>query len=145
MTTKNHILTFLKLLLLVSSGILIAFGWIQGIDIYAIFGAILFLITLCINVFSLIKTSVRYRNGHIIEDNIDKKLISKFVSTIEGLFILSGLITMLSDDPLFKTPGMIIWIGTLFIYVLSGIIVWSITDLPLKMGYGGWYISHRQR
>lgn len=136
---------FLKLLLLLSSGALIAFGWTQGIDIYANMGAILFLTSFIPNGISLIKDSLRYRAGHFNEEIIDKKLIDNIITTIEGLFILISLIAIYSEHELFKTPGMIIWFGSLSIWILSGIIVSIIADIPLKMGYGGWYISHRRR
>lgn len=48
----------------------------------------------------------------------------------------------IEDDNYFWS-GLTIWVGSLFFYVLNGVIIREITKIPLRMGYGGWYVSHR--
>jgi hypothetical protein len=51
------------------------------------------------------------------------------------------------DDPtrdVFTYSGMMIWIGTIVSYFLGGVIVDIVAEIPLKMGYGGWYVDRRR-
>lgn len=40
--------------------------------------------------------------------------------------------------------GMIIWIGSVFSYVMYGIIINIVADIPMRMGHGGWKFRRKK-
>jgi len=54
------------------------------------------------------------------------------------------IIGMDSQDGLFYT-GTIIWMGAIMIWFFGGVIIRHVTGIPLKFGYGGWYVPRSRR
>jgi len=136
------------ILLLIVIGLLIV-GWLGGQKPYALIGAFLFILTYSFELVAIYHDSKLYSKGIDKEgDEKEKKKISKILEKwLSGLIVISGLIAFCigkdNQNNIFLTGG-IIWIGTIVIWFISGIIVKEVTGIPLRMGYGGWYI-HRPR
>lgn len=141
-------LVFMKLVLLLISIGLITFGSLTRQQTVSVSGAILFVLILAINLVWIYRSSKRYHNTNELEKPIEQNISGKIAGCLEGIIIFLGLIAMVVDNKkdygLF-VPGMIIWIGAIMIYFFGGMIIKYVTGIPLKFGYGGWYVSRRQR
>jgi tellurite resistance protein TehA-like permease len=56
-----------------------------------------------------------------------------------------GFGQLVKENDVYTLSGCIIWVGTLFFYFLSGIIVQNVTGVELRMGYGGWYTPKKRK
>ena len=121
---------------------LLTYGIIFKLDFVIISGGFFYILSLSVGIVELIIVSKKYRNSKIV-DNHKKTLISKLARIIEGFVLFSGLIFMMigKTNKAISSAGGIIWFGSLLIYVLSGVIIESITKIPLEFGYGGWKIK----
>ncbi len=139
---------YLKLILNLSSILLISFGIILNTNFFLIIGSALFLVSLAVNTLSVIVISRRFKNTISYEQKIFKGK-SNINNLLEALVILYGIIALIISDPSYlKYSGQIIWFGSILFYILNGIIAGWITNLPLTMTYGGWKIrnkKHQQR
>lgn len=136
-------------LLLVSAG-LILWGLLYDPHFLTIFGAVVFIFTEVTDLLSIYRLAKEYKVGTDIQKVNNKQEITKTLAKwIEGLIVITGLIMILigagEENNDILTTGLIIWIGEIIIYFIGGIIVQWVTDLPLKYGYGGWYISRKSR
>lgn len=139
-------MSFLKALFLIISAALIGFGWMMKVEIISTSGAILYLAISLVDLAYLIKESKKYRNGTWEDKKESQNLMQHFNQILGGIIVIAGLAaTAISEVSLFNTPGMIIWIGSILIYVVFGIVIQLITNLPLKIGYGGWFISRSRK
>jgi len=142
---KTQILSFLKLILIMACIFLLIYGWSIKNERFSVIGAIFFLFVLTINLILTIIESRRFK----IEERDKSKLEKNIKDSISDIFItltvITGLVTILFDNPLFYRPGMIIWIGTIIFYSLNGAIASWITNIPLKMTYGGWRIDYSRK
>lgn len=138
-------LSILKIVTLITSSVLIAYGWIMKNEAVSVIGAIIFLVALAAGIVSIALEAKRFREGKLEEQNSHNIFFGDLSSILEGSIVISGLAAMLTNDSVFRTPGMIIWFGTIAIYVICGVFISSLTNLPLKMTYGGWRIRYSNK
>jgi hypothetical protein len=127
-----------KLLLLIISATLLVYGIIAKIEYVPIAGSAFYILSLCIGIIQLARMLKKPAENKPVE--IDAKpVIEKIVKVLEGCILFSGLILMMIDNnKSIKTAGIIIWVGSILLYFVSGIIIENITKTPLEFGYGGW-------
>jgi len=119
-------------ILLMSVGSLV-FGLLTGNELLAIAGAILFLI------FELLDLSVEYKEAKLFRagkwnPNEKRHILDVVVHRFGQGMVLTGLVLTVFQ----RTSGMIMWVGTIICYLISGWIAQHVAGIPLEMGYGGW-------
>lgn len=137
-----------RILLMLTSVILILYGWIINSLIVSIIGSLVFLCTLFINLYKIYLLSKKFNNKkdekeRSIQEEVNVK--SKIERGVEGIITTASLIgTVVFQDAktIYFYPPFIIWIGFVAIYFISGIIIREVTKLPLVMSYGGWKIHY---
>ena len=136
-----------KLILLIISAMLLILGCSVSSQTLAVLGSVLYLVVLAIDLVFVVKMSKGYRNNALstVSSNDLSTLHHKLSRIIEGGIIVAGLIgfavgSKVKDNGLYSLPGAIIWIGAILFYFTSGVIVRSITSIPLRFGYGGWAV-----
>ena len=135
------------------SALLLTIGLVIQIDFIVITGACFYLIAEIVSFISVIHLSQKYKRGEdILESGNNKKtVLKKVVGLIGGIILIAGLILLIvgidseTEPNYFVISGGIIWFGSIIILILSGIITKLITDLPIKWGYGGWYIAPKRK
>ncbi len=137
----------MKLILLLISTSLLIFGFLNKNQLILITGAVCFILIQTATLVWIYRSSKQYRtNPNQIESQNKRKFVDIFSKIIENIIIFSGLIAMIIDNEnehgLF-VAGAIIWIGIIVIYFLGGVIIRCVTGIPLRMGYGGWYVYRR--
>lgn len=144
---KNKHLKLTKLIFLIICTVLIIYAWNINSESILMAAAILYLSTLTIGLVSLIYDSKKYRDGKFILENpaLRKKLIDITISLLEGLILVFGLVAMISKNEGITLVGTVIWFGAFGIYLFYGLVAKSITYLPLKMGYGGWFLPRPRK
>ena len=84
-----------------------------------------------------------------IQDYRDAKKLSRGLTiykrrgiahTLGGLFFFVGL----GGFILFPVAGAIIFVGIVVSYFVSGVVGQEVGGIPLRMGYGGWYVARRR-
>ncbi len=140
----------MKLVLLLTTVGLLLYGFLNGIRSIVLFGAILFIVTLSLDLILIYRSAKNYVNESTWTESYKSRGVVKFLEkTLEGIIIIAGLLALIisQDDDSFGlfAPGAIIWIGTILIWFLGGIIVGQITGIPLGFGYGGWYIKRSRQ
>ena len=135
----------LKTFVLLIAFFLLIAGWEAKEGFYSFTAAILYLVMLLYELVLLIIELKKNKRQNSKEEKEPKTLFQKIAISLEAVIMFSGLIAYgLRREPL-MTSGMIIWIGTIIIYFLSGLVFKTITGIPLKMGYGGWYSPSKKR
>ncbi|MEX6689679.1 hypothetical protein QTN47_19395 [Danxiaibacter flavus] len=146
MATKfEQIYPWGKLIFLVGSSVCISLGWTRGALSLAIVGGTLYLLALVLGFVSLVFESQRFRKSDLPIKKESVSVLSTINKVLEGIICLSGLISFLVKDSLFSITGGIIWLGTIAVYVLCGIAINTIAGIPMKMGYGGWYVPKSKK
>jgi energy-converting hydrogenase Eha subunit H len=136
-------------MLMLSSVIIILYGWSLTSEMTSIVGAGIFLLALLINLYKtyLISKKHNNKNDQSIEQPIKKHFISKTEEVIEGLITIASLVGTLvfheKGDIYFYTC-FIIWMGVIIIYFISGVVIREFANIPLIMGYGGWKIYYKK-
>jgi glucose uptake protein GlcU len=132
----------IKFILLLICLFLLTFGIILQIDIVTICGGIFYFLALCIGIIELVMILKRHRDNKPFE-NKKKKIVNKLARIIEGFVLVSSLVMMLfaENSKGLAITASIIWVGSILLYFLSGIIIESISKIPLDFGYGGWKIK----
>jgi hypothetical protein len=103
-----------------------------------ILGSAFYILALCTGIFQVVQISKKRTDNKLIKDD-KKTLAQKLARIIEGCILFSGLILMMVDgNKGIRIAGMIMWVGSIILYFLSGIIIENITKTPLEFGYGGW-------
>lgn len=65
---------------------------------------------------------------------------------LQGFIIIFGLIVFILKSEIFMTAGAMLWVGTIFNYMLSGFIVSLTLNIPMKIGYDlGWHFDYRKK
>jgi hypothetical protein len=83
------------------------------------------------------KTEVQSSNESFIK--ILKELL-------QGFIIIFGLVVFIMNSEIFMTAGAMLWVGTIFNYMLSGFIMSLTLNIPMKIGYDlGWHFDYRKR
>ena len=139
-----------KLILLIISAILLILGCAVPSQKLAVLGSVLYLVVLAIDLVFVVLMSKEYRSNAITSVPSEKlsTLHHKLSRIIEGGIAVAGLIgfavgSKVTDNGLYSLPGAIIWVGAILFYFASGVIVSSITSIPLRFGYGGWTVWRR--
>jgi len=136
---------------MLSSVIFILYGWDLKDQLVSIIGAIVFLCSLLIKLYNTYLLSKEYRNMKDKEEVfIQEKcnVILKIERGIEGTITIASLIGAVvfqDSDRIYFYPPLIIWVGIIVTYFLSGIIVSEIANIPLRMTYGGWKVYYPKR
>lgn len=137
-----------RIILILSSVILILYGWSIKNQLVSIIGAIVFLCALFINLYRTYLLSKEFKNkkddGEISIQEKDNTT-SKIERGIEGIITIASLIgTVVFQDAekIYFYPPLIIWVGIVVTYFLSGIIIKEVANIPLRMSYGGWKIYY---
>ena len=123
---------------------LVSFGWITQCKEFAITGALVYLGKLIYDNIDLILESRKFKRGEEIK--VEKGLLIILTDVLEGILIVSSLVASLSEHEIINIPGMIIWCGQIFSYVLFGNILSTFANIPMKMSHGGvWGIQRFYR
>lgn len=92
-------------------------------------------------------------NQELIEKEMDEEkkptLYYKIVEIISeislGIITFGGLGLFHSHNDFYANMGMLIWCGTILMYLISGWIFQAITKIHLTLGYGGWTPGYRKK
>lgn len=125
--------------LLIVAGLL-AFGWLTGRHMVATIGALLFIVTEVADIAQAYIYAKRLRQGLPLPDE-KRRVADKLARWLNGLFFFVGLGAGLI---LGSVAGAIIFFGVLVSYFVQGVIGREVGGIPLRMGYGGWYVARRQ-
>lgn len=131
--------------LLLSAGLL-AFGAVKGSDPFMIAGAALFILTEAADLVATYRAAKSFRDG-TWEPEAKESATETAASWLRGLIILAGLWNSIGlQDKVsgLTISGGIIWFGTIICWIISGWLARYVAGIPVKMGYGGWYV-HRPR
>jgi hypothetical protein len=111
-------------------------------DFVIISGSIFYFLALCVGIIELVIILKRNRDNKSVDNN-RKTGISKLARIIEGVVLLSAFAMMLfaENSKGLAIAASVIWFGSVLLYFLSGIIIESITKIPLDFRYGGWKIK----
>ncbi|MCO5242179.1 MAG: hypothetical protein M9904_19230 [Chitinophagaceae bacterium] len=141
---KQNIIYNLKLFLNSSSLFLIVFGIIRESEDLVIVGSIMFLISLFFTTLYIILLAKNFKDRTSSDRTPENE--SGLNDLFEGLIVIYGLIALVISEPVyFNYSGQLIWFGTILYYILNGIIVSWIMNIPLKMTYGGWRVRYKKR
>jgi hypothetical protein len=144
----------MKLIILIISIVGLVYGWILGSLTLSIFSAVVFIVGHILELARTIRSARRFRSG---EEDSELELqnehtLKKVESIFDAIICLVGLgafaygVKFSKDNSeLWSYPGMIIWIGSIISYFAQGVVIREITGIPLKWGYGGWYINRRKQ
>jgi len=143
----------LKFIILLLSIGLLSFGWAGNIKLVAIAGAIIYLSAYVIDIIKFLTSKPHHKGdttAEATENGHDKDILQIFEKVLEALILFTGLGTFLYGvegefKEIWALPGAIIWCGTLLLYLIDGIIFRETTGIPIRMGYGGWYIPRSRR
>jgi hypothetical protein len=129
----------MRLIILAVSASLLVIGLINNDQSIAIAGGILYVLYGIKDLFMLYHSLKFKQDSEDPYVRISKiKLLSNVLETI-----LLGFSAFLALDG--NIAGMIFWFGAICCWVAWGIIIGTITGLPLKMGYSGWYIYNQKK
>ena len=108
-------------------------------------GSIFYILSLCVGIVELVIISKKSGDDKPINKN-KKSLLSKLARIIEGVVLLTGLTMMMfrENSKGLAIAGTVIWVGSILIYFLSGILIEAIAKIPLEFGYGGWTTKKRR-
>jgi hypothetical protein len=137
-------------LVLLSIGLLV-YGTVTRSLVMNIIGAGAFIISICIDLVHDVSSMKSMGNG--LSDTESKEMpgdklarILKTIVTFGGLvYIYIGMGQLVDGEDVWSWPGLIIWVGVILLYLINGWIVRAKTGLPLRMGYGGWYVARTRR
>lgn len=115
------------------SAVLLVLGFITGNEPLEISGAFIFLL------FHLLDLILEYKEAKLFRAGKWKPPETRNILEIverrfgQGMVIVGLLLTLLQH-----TSGMIIWVGAIISYFISGLLATHVAGIPLEMGYGGW-------
>ena len=98
----RHIYSNIKLAIVITSFLLIAYAWIFQKTPIAIIGAILYLGAMLYDVIDLIVKSKKFKDGQDIE--VAKSTSDKITTILEGILVISSLIAMAPENDLYRIP-----------------------------------------
>lgn len=111
----------------------------------ATLGAVIFALALIPELFSIYKDAQAHRAGSAsASENAHHGLRDVAEQWLGTAIVLAGLGLLVFGSEL-VLAGAVIWMGTIAAWFLSGVIFSRVTGIPLKMGYGGWYVPYRRR
>jgi hypothetical protein len=142
----NEIVKFAKFAMMVTSAALLALSVVAWEPTIAAGGAVLFVAGLAADLRVVVIASRAYRAG--AEDPWGSSSTDGVADGLQGWITIAGLCLLfvgLKDTTgHFALAGMIIWFSGIAAYFIFGVIGRHIAGIPLRMGYGGWYV-HRPR
>jgi hypothetical protein len=119
---------------------------------FAVTGADFYLLPLVLYLVDLVHSRRAYRakkQVDIDERHPEPGIVEKILSTLILFGGLGALIYGASDyDPskdVWWIPGAFIWVGSILFLLVGGCIVRGVAGIPLRFGYGGWYIPGRRQ
>lgn len=133
----------IKLVIVASSFLIIAYAWINQKGSIAIFGAILYLLVMLYEIIGLIINSKKIKEDKNLEVTPDK--LEKITTVLEGILVFCSLFAIMTENDLYRFPGQIIWFGQIAVFILGGPIIKFFTGIPMKMTYGGWRVRKYNR
>lgn len=140
-----------RLITAIASAALLVYAVATDKEVFAVVGAVLFLLGGALQVIDLFDASKRYRAGatDIGPNERPRGIADRIADWIGGVILFAGLAAFAArgkyDRGVFFVPGAIIWIGSIAIWVVSGVIARDVAGIPLRMGYGGWHIYRPRR
>jgi hypothetical protein len=124
---------------------LLAYAVVAYSRAIATLGACIFALALIPELFSIYRDAQAHRAGSRSRDADAhdglRVVAEKWLGTA---IVLLGLGLLVFGRQLLLA-GAIIWMATIVAWLLSGIIFSHVTGVPLRMGYGGWYVPPRRR
>ena len=140
---KTSTSSIIRFIIVVISTFILGYGWFHKDFNVALFGSLTYLIVIVFDLFILIEMSKDYKKGKEIE--VVVKPLDKITQLIEGILVISALITVLSKNNLYSTPSRIIWFAQVFSFAVVGPILSIFTNIPMQMTYGGWRVKKTTR
>ena len=132
--------------LLVTAG-LFSVGWLTGLSVLALAGAGLYVLTIGIELILVYRESKQYLSAEGQSEKPGAKQIwaQRLEVWLDGLIPIAGMVAVLVDRPGFSLPGAVVFLAAMVGYFAGGVIVQVVAGIPLRMGYGGWYVARRRR
>ncbi len=139
----------MKLILILISITVLVYGSVTSNLILNIMGAGVFVVLLVVD---LIENIIKIKRMRISPSDNETEEMSKdrLANILQQIVMFAGLVGMgmgqiLEGEDVWSWPGLIIWGGAILFYVINGVVVKAITGIPLRMGYGGWYVARSKR
>src|SRR5688572_29900682 len=136
----------MKFFFLLLSVILLVVGCIQQSSGFIISGAVLYILNQIINLGVIIKQERLNRNGKLkIEGFSSLTALNNQASILLEIiiFFFAAIVFMYFPNWLSIGCGIIVF-GQIIFWILSGLIARSIKTLPIRMGFGGWYVQREK-
>jgi hypothetical protein len=141
--------TDMKLILILVSLLLLVYGSITSNLIPNIIGAGAFILLLVVD---LIENIITIKRRWISPQNngLHETLKDKLTDILAPIVTVAGLVGIcvgqtLEGEDVWSLPGGIIFGGALLFYLVNGWVMRAMTGVPLRMGYGGWYVARSKR
>ena len=115
------------------SAVLLVLGFITSNKPLEISGAFIFLL------FHLFDLLVEYKEAKLFRAGKSKPSETRHILNIvehrfgQGMVIAGLVLTLLQH-----TSGMIMWVGAIICYLISGWLAKHVAGITLEMGFGGW-------
>jgi type IV secretory pathway TrbL component len=138
----------IKLAAYFTSVALIAFGVVRGGEPFTLAGASIFISTEIINLAYVYRAAKLFRGGQR-DLNEGKSVSARIARVLRGSIICAGLIGVMmgqgEESSGFTTSAWTIWGGTIICFLVNGWIVREVAGIPLRMGYGEWYVARSRK
>jgi uncharacterized membrane protein len=128
----------IKLIALISALIMLLAGFLSSNMQPFLAGSVLYLLVIVVNLYLLIRFLRKPESINAVSKEVQKGILIDLTRGVEIAIIILALATIISGKEDFITGGLMIWIGTIITYFLSGVLIRDIGNVPLKFGYGGW-------
>ena len=136
----------MKLFFLLLAGVLFIVGYINQLYIIALCGSVLYMLIQVVNIVIIMRSEKLSREGKFQVSKFDSRvaLFNQLGIFLELVMFIFGVFTFIFFpvwyDPNLGISSGIIAIGQVIIWILSGFVGRYIRHVPIRMGFGGWYI-----
>jgi TM2 domain-containing membrane protein YozV len=142
----------MKIILMVLSILFLTIGLVAGKFLINMIGAGAFIIYLVIDLIDNYKCAKRLMKSLSSPSNeeTEKSSNDKLTNILGSIVTFTGLMLLCvghisKGEDVWSWPGLTIWGGAILFYFFNGVMVREITGIPLRMGYGGWYVARRKQ
>ena len=136
----------MKLFFLLLAGILFIVGYLNQWHLIAICGSVLYMLIQIVNIVIIVRSEKLSSEGKFKVSKFNSRvaLFNQLGIFLELVIFIFGVFTFIFFpvwfDPNLGISSGIIAIGQVVIWVLSGFVGRYIRHVPIRMGFGGWYI-----
>ena len=135
----------MKLFFLLLAGVLFIVGYLNQWHLIAICGSVLYMLIQIVNIVIIVRYEKLSSEGKVQVSRFNSRvaLFNQLGIFLELVIFIFGVFTFIFFHVWFGISSGIIAIGQVIIWILSGFIGRYIKHVPIRMGFGGWYILQK--